>query len=98
MGFPGGSVVKSLPANSGSILAWEIPWSEEPGGLYIVHGVAKESDKISQLNNKKTQYVCCVCKYIYIYTHNTHSYINRRIRAYAKMLAMVISDDRIIDY
>ena len=44
----------------------------------------------------------CVCKYIYIYlhthTHNTHSYINRRIRAYAKMLAMVISDDRIIDY
>ena len=24
-----------------SILAWEIPWMEEPGGLYIVHGVAK---------------------------------------------------------
>ena len=24
-----------------SILAWEIPWTEEPGGL-IVHGVAKE--------------------------------------------------------
>ena len=26
----------------------------------IVHGVAKESDTTSQLNNKKTQYVC-VC-------------------------------------
>ena len=56
MGFPGGSVVKNLPANAGdiktrvsslgredpveegmaahsSILAWRIPWTEEPGGL-----------------------------------------------------------------
>ena len=53
MGFPGGSVVKSQPANAenvgsipeqedplekemathSSILAWEIPWREEPGGL-----------------------------------------------------------------
>ena len=52
-GFPGGSVVKTPPANAGdtgsipgwgrssekemvtssSILAWEIPWTEEPGGL-----------------------------------------------------------------
>ena len=30
-------------ATHSSILAWEIPWTEEPGGLYIVHGVA-ESD------------------------------------------------------
>ena len=53
MGFPGGSVVKNLPAKQemqvqslgredslekemsthSSILAWEIPWTEEPGGL-----------------------------------------------------------------
>ena len=53
MGFPGGSVVKNLPANAGhtgvipgferslgegngshsSILAWEIPWTEESGRL-----------------------------------------------------------------
>ena len=52
-GFPGGSVVKDLPAmqetqvqslvwadplekemaTHSSILAWEIPWTEEPGGL-----------------------------------------------------------------
>ena len=55
--FPGGSMVKNLPANTGatesqkdplekgmathsSILAWRIPWTEEPGGL-TVHGVAK---------------------------------------------------------
>ena len=28
-------------ANDSSILAWEIPWTEEPD---IVHGVAKELD------------------------------------------------------
>ena len=53
-GFPGGSVVKNLPAKQetrvlslgqedpleedmathSSILAWEIPWTEEPGRLY----------------------------------------------------------------
>ena len=48
-GFPGGSVVKNLPANAGdmgqedllkkematysSIFAWEIPWTEAAGGL-----------------------------------------------------------------
>ena len=47
-GFPGGLVVKNLPANTGdggedalekemathsSILAWESPWIEEPGKL-----------------------------------------------------------------
>ena len=25
-----------------SILAWEIPWTEEPGRLHTAHGVAKE--------------------------------------------------------
>ena len=24
-----------------STLAWKIPWTEEPGGLHAVHGVAK---------------------------------------------------------
>ena len=53
MDFPGGSVVKNLPANAGDVslipgsgrspgegngnplqfLAWEIPWTEEPGSL-----------------------------------------------------------------
>ena len=59
MGFPGGSVLKNLPANAGdardtgsipgwedpleeemathpSILAWRVPWTEEPGGLQFV--------------------------------------------------------------
>ena len=56
LGFPGGSVVKTLPvmqktevrslgqedplekemATHSSILAWRIPWTEEPGGLQSV--------------------------------------------------------------
>ena len=28
-------------ATHSSILAWEIPWVEEPGRLYIIHGVTK---------------------------------------------------------
>ena len=61
MGFPGGSVVKNLPANVGdagdaslslgkedpleeemathsNILAWEILWREEPGGIHSPWG------------------------------------------------------------
>ena len=34
-------------ASHSSILAWRIPWTEEPGGLYTVHRVA-ESDMTEQ--------------------------------------------------
>ena len=34
-------------ATHSSILAWEIPWTEEPGGLYIVHGAAKSQIRLS---------------------------------------------------
>ena len=30
-----------------SILAWRIPWTEEPGGLHTVHGVAKSCTRLS---------------------------------------------------
>ena len=42
-----------------SILAWKIPRTEEPVGLYIVHGVAKSQTQLSThthifyLRNKK---------------------------------------------
>ena len=32
-------------ATHSSILAWETPWTEEPGG-YTVHGMAKKLDMI----------------------------------------------------
>ena len=28
-------------ATRSSILAWRIPWTDEPAGLYLVHGVTK---------------------------------------------------------
>ena len=38
-------------ATHSSILAWEIPWTEETGGLQPM-GVTKELDTTEQLNNK----------------------------------------------
>ena len=42
-------------ATHSNILAWEIPWTEEPGGLQSVHGVAKESGATLQLNNNRSK-------------------------------------------
>ena len=39
----GRSPMKEMTTHA-SILAWEIPWTEEPGELHTVHGVAKELD------------------------------------------------------
>ena len=33
--------LEKVMATHSSILAWRIPWTEEPGGLYIAHGVTK---------------------------------------------------------
>ena len=78
MGFPGGSMVKTLPAmqkpqdmrvcslgwedsleesmgTHSSILAWEIPWTEEPGGLQSIE--PQELDTV-----KATEYACMCTK------------------------------------
>ena len=34
-------------ATHSSTLAWKIPWTEEPGGLQSVHGVAKSQTRLS---------------------------------------------------
>ena len=39
----GRSPGEEMATHSG-ILAWEISWTEEPGGLYTVHRVAEELD------------------------------------------------------
>ena len=41
-------------ATYSSILAWEVPWTEEPGG-YSPRG-CKESDMTQHLNNKNKWY------------------------------------------
>ena len=74
MGFPGGSVVKNLPAKQEmqvwslgqeyplekeiatqfSIIAWEIPWTEEPGGLQSI-GLQKSLTQLSNLTITTTE-------------------------------------------
>ena len=39
-------------ATHSSILAWEIPWTEEPGGLQFM-GVAKELDMTELLKQQQ---------------------------------------------
>ena len=34
-----------------SILAWKTPWTEEPGRLYTVHGVAKSQTRLSNFTH-----------------------------------------------
>ena len=34
-------------ATHSSILAWRIPWTEEPGRLHTVHGVAKSWTRLN---------------------------------------------------
>ena len=36
-----GDPLEKEMATHSSILAWEIPWTEEPDRLYIVHGITK---------------------------------------------------------
>ena len=43
-------------ATHSSILAWRIPWTEEPGGLHTVHGVAKSRHDLATIT---TSPACC---------------------------------------
>ena len=60
-------------ATHSSILAWEIPWTEEPGEL-TVHGVTKSQ---TQLNNETTAiYIIQIHTYVHTYIHmHTNIYL-----------------------
>ena len=92
--FPGGSVVKNLPANAGdardmglipgsgrspdrvmathsSILAWEIPWTEEPGGLQIPRIAKSQTNWAAESTCKRTH------KHTHTHAHtHTHTPLN----------------------
>ena len=38
-------------ATHSSIVAWRIPWTEEPGRLHTVHGVAKSQTRLSDFQS-----------------------------------------------
>ena len=40
-------------ATYSSVLAWRIPWTEEPGGLQSIHGVAKSWTQLKCSGNTK---------------------------------------------
>ena len=50
-------------ATHSSILAWRIPWTEEPGRLDRVHGVAKSQKQAQRSTHSHTVYDS-------IYTHS----------------------------
>ena len=56
-------------ATHSSILTWEIQWTEEPGGLYIVHGAAKSWTRLS----------ACLCACTHAHTH-THTKLDGVLR------------------
>ena len=37
-------------ATHSSILAWRIPWTEEPGGLQSIHGVPQSRTRLNDLH------------------------------------------------
>ena len=87
MVFPGGSVVKNMPAmqetrvqsldqedplekkmaTHSSILAWEIPWTEEPGGLQSM-GLQKSWTHLATSPPPPLYMYLCMCVYIYIFS------------------------------
>ena len=54
-----GPLEKEMATRSG-VLAWEIPWTEEPGGLQSV-GVTKELDTTAFEHNGCSGYHCLIC-------------------------------------
>ena len=61
-------------ANHSSTLAWEISWTEEPGGL---HGVANELDMTQQLNSNKSMTYVCIYIFPYQWTYRSSSFFKK---------------------
>ena len=50
-----------------SILAWKIPWTEEPGGLHTVHRMEKSQTQLSACahTHAHTEFVCTCITLLY---------------------------------
>ena len=68
-------------ATCSSILAWKITWTEEPGGLYIVHGIAESG--MTKWLNTHTHTHTHTHTYIHTHTH-THTHLIGNKRDHAK--------------
>ena len=45
-------------ATHSNILAWELPWTEEPGGLQSI-GSQKSQTQLSTNQTSETKFCCC---------------------------------------
>ena len=57
-------------ATHSSILAWEIPWTEEPGGLYSLWGHKR-------VGHDSTTVICIcvfVCVYVYVCVYSSYKF------------------------
>ena len=54
-------------ATHSSILDWRISWTEEPGGLYIVHGVTKSQTQLA--TNTFTSLFTTIDQALYLALH-----------------------------
>ena len=72
-----GDPLEEEMAPNSSILAWETPWMEKPGGLQsmepqrVGHDLATEHTHIGNLNSSCVR--VCVCAHILVYCVCTHS-------------------------
>ena len=58
------SLEKGMATHS-SILAWEMPWTEEPGGLQSM-GSQRVGNNLAMKQQQQQLYVCVFILYIYI--------------------------------
>ena len=58
------SLEKGMATHS-SILAWEMPWTEEPGGLQSM-GSQRVGNNLTMKQQQQQLYVCVFILYIYI--------------------------------
>ena len=58
------SLEKGMATHS-SILAWEIPWTEEPGGLQSM-GSQRVGNNLAMKQQQQQLYVCVFILYIYV--------------------------------
>ena len=58
------SLEKGMATHS-SILAWEIPWTEEPGGLQSM-GSQRVGNNLAMEQQQQQLYVCVFILYIYM--------------------------------
>ena len=75
LGFPSGSDSKESACNTGdhsSILAWRIPWTEEPGGLQSMG--SQRVGHFMEYNLYAVQYTCFTCT-VWVLT-NTYRHVN----------------------